>query len=467
MNIRSAALACMGIAVLATPAAESAVEEGRPLDEAIRDVIPVRDPGKVVPAVEEGSPLYEAIGDVIPVKDAGAVVARLRISPDPGFLDALIQVAEGKIGSLELGLPLFSFRGQDQEAELRTTASVVVDSGELAGDGRYLLSGHSTSRPGDLVVLVVSADTLDGRLTIDDRNYLIRNVGSDHFLLLLNPELLPLSAPPIDPKPSASPGTQHNPPHPHPDVKCNPEADKEISVLVLYTEEARLGAAKAASGGASSLDPAAADKIMRSDALSALGAANAALKHSGVTKTRFGILLNAELVQYVETHNGDRALHDLYSAGHSLHTAARQLRERPGMEANLVTLVIEHWPEACGVAPVMIDWDTHPDQTAYSVVRRDCLEGDHYSLAHELGHSMGSAHDRENAGLHGLFTFSYGYNATDTALSTVMAYPCPGCKRQKLYSNPYSTALGAAVQSGQFDNAQSIKRAACRVVNWK
>src|SRR5690606_15915096 len=45
-------------------------------------------------------------------------------------------------------------------------------------------------------------------------------------------------------------------------------------------------------------------------------------------------------------------------------------------------------------------------------------------LAHELGHLMGQAHDRDNAEDAGVHTYSYGYReSSSTGFHTIMAYP--------------------------------------------
>src|SRR5690606_26980492 len=46
-----------------------------------------------------------------------------------------------------------------------------------------------------------------------------------------------------------------------------------------------------------------------------------------------------------------------------------------------------------------------------------------YSLAHELGHLMGQAHDEDNAADAGVHPYSYGYRETSsTGFFTIMAY---------------------------------------------
>jgi hypothetical protein len=435
MNTRAALASFVGLALLAGPA--------------ISD-----DVGLL-------APLFSLEGNVEPVEGAGSVVARQPIATGSIPFDALAEFAAGRsAGVLDLSVPLF-----DEEVGVR------LDSVAHTGDDDFILSGHPITQPGGLVVLLVSEGRLAGRLNSGDQNYMIRKIGAAHFLLKLDPGRLPPHAPPTLPKPSPSQGVQDDaPPHAHTLTTCDPTTSKQISVQVLYTGAARDGAAADAqdssmSGGAE----------IRADALLALASANAALTNS-LASPRFKAAADPVEVAYSETGDGYRALQHLYKPGHPLYLAATGQRNG----ANLVALVIEHWEQACGAAPVMIDWNTHPDQTAFSVVRRHCLREGLYSLAHELAHSMGSAHDWEHAGVPGLFEFSYGYTAYQDKLSTIMAYPCPGCTREKNFSNPDVVFQGSGtpyLPSGvqcssadpecrPSDNAQSLNRAACQVVNW-
>src|SRR5690606_6139152 len=62
-----------------------------------------------------------------------------------------------------------------------------------------------------------------------------------------------------------------------------------------------------------------------------------------------------------------------------------------------------------------------------------------FSLAHELGHLMGQAHNTEDAGgVGGAHTYSYGYReASSTGFYTIMAYPSADTQIEAPYfANP-------------------------------
>lgn len=360
-------------------------------------------------------------------------------------------------------------------------ATVALESVTAVGRADFfLVSGRVIAPQVGQALLRISAGTLDARLTVGRAHYQVRGFGVEHYLLEVNPGVLPPEAPPTFPWPVPMQGDDDDT-HGHDPVNCDSGEPEPIRVLVLYTKAALQGAEDAAeviaAGSTAPADPAL--EIVKA-VQQALGWANAALENSGAS-TRFSAAIEAQEIAtgYFETGDGGKVLAHLYAPEHPLHKAARQ--QRDDHEADLVTLVIEHW-DYCGAAPVMIDWNTHPEQTAYSVVRRACLDIDHQSLGHELGHSMGSAHDRGNARVPGLFTFSYGYNEPDGKLSTLMAYACAGCERRPNYSNPNgkfdSEGSGPSYATGcpesppdpdcrPTNNVRSLDLAACRVAAWR
>lgn len=85
-------------------------------------------------------------------------------------------------------------------------------------------------------------------------------------------------------------------------------------------------------------------------------------------------------------------------------------------------------------------------------------------LEHEVGHTLGAAHDRENASRQGLFSYSYGnrFKVGDSEYRTIMAY-APG-QPISLFSNPnieyegVSTGVKVGARN-ESDNARTLNAA--------
>lgn len=167
----------------------------------------------------------------------------------------------------------------------------------------------------------------------------------------------------------------------------------------------------------------------------------------------------------------------------------RNARETYG--GDLVTLVRKfQTPEndGCGIAWLIgsersgIDAGDAP--YGYSVVSDGVdtdTDGKSYfcreeTLAHELGHNMGSQHDRlsatENGTLkYGVFAYSFGYktDATNGNFYTVMAYGDRGQVTYRVFSNPRIMTCGglACGVAEEADNARSLSQTMPIVANFR
>ncbi|WP_298579256.1 FG-GAP-like repeat-containing protein [uncultured Luteimonas sp.] len=108
--------------------------------------------------------------------------------------------------------------------------------------------------------------------------------------------------------------------------------------------------------------------------------------------------------------------------------------------------------EAFGYAVVSDGEDPSTDNNTYF-----CSD---YSLAHELGHLMGQAHDRDNAADAGAHSYSYGYREASTSgFFTIMAYPVgDGQVEAPYFANPAVRWQNRPTGTATEDNVRSMNQ---------
>ena len=156
-------------------------------------------------------------------------------------------------------------------------------------------------------------------------------------------------------------------------------------------------------------------------------------------------LVHLAQINYTETGDMSVTLADLRSNGDGKMDEAHSWRDTYGAD---VVSMISGDTNYCGIAYVMQNVSTSFAPYAFNVTSKLCVSS--HTMAHEIGHNQGNAHDRANAGVDGAYAYSYGHQHIDASNSsnnfrTIMAYSCSGasCPRIPNFSNPAVAHLGA------------------------
>ncbi len=317
----------------------------------------------------------------------------------------------------------------------------------------YIMSGTLNSDPNSSVLIVSTDGVISANFEFEGTQYQLRDNGQGIYQFeevdqTQFPEELD-----IVPDLSASTSDVFEP------LLDTTSADSGyiIDVLVVYTAAARSGA-----GGTTNM----------------LNLINLAVSETNTGYERSGIFSRMRLVHAAEinydeailtTSNGwGTALSQLTNQDNVI-DEVRSLRNTYG--ADLVVMIVNNMTY-CGIGWLMTPNYTY-DSVGNSLVSRACATG-YYSFAHETGHNMGAHHDRLNTGGGtAMYSYSFGYQASDSSFRTIMAYNCSaGCPRVNNWSNPDVLYNGKptgviSTASNSADNRLTLNNTAPIVSNFR
>jgi hypothetical protein len=292
-----------------------------------------------------------------------------------------------------------------KEGEERRSATEFTWIGKIVG------ARHSQ------VVLVVNNDDITGSIRFEGRLFRVRPVGDGiHAIQEIDLSMLSSECSVIPGGEPAKPGNRSPVP---------PESTTWIDVMVFYTP-----AAAAAAGDIESEIQLATDEL------------NITYANSGAAQRVR--LVHTEQVTYTESGSFSTDLGRLQGTSDGFMDNVHTLRDTYG--ADLVSL----WETTggAGIGYVMQTVSASFAPWGFNVVRWDLGVGN-FTFGHELGHNMGAAHDRANAGVNGAYSYSYGYQDPAENWRTIMSYNCPsGCTRIGYWSNPDKAHPGDGTPMG-------------------
>lgn len=389
----------------------------------------LRDPAPV------GLPSASATGE------AGALPPKVRQGRDrPVAINT--QLLRGE----RIGLNLFG------DAALVGERDRVVEE----APGRSVWIGHVQGEPASEVVLAFRDQALSGTVRRENGDlYEIVYQGNG----LHRVRQLDHAKTPPHPHPVAAGALPATPPAPgQPAIAADTASTAIVDLMVVYTPRARANA-----GGAAGIKA-------RID--NAVAAANQAYINS-LIDMRLRLVHTAE-VPYTETGNMSRTLYDLQKSNDGKMDVVHQWRNQYGADQ---VLLISADANYCGIGYQMSKLSASFSYYAFSVAHDDsryaCLSNQ--TLAHELGHNQGNAHDRANSTTPGIYPYSYGHRLCQSGgFRTVMAYPCSGAGTISYFANPSvawnGMALGidpAKSAANSAADAWSMMSARTTVANWR
>ena len=386
---------------------------------------------------EDGTSLNQGIPDLFGPPNS---LDQENLPGDTGILRERITTIDSNVllANEELSLNLF----ENVLFLAHRTRIVMLDSGGLVWYGK--IKGDDFSE----ITFAINGPIISGNIRAETSLYQVRFVSEGTISIRqIDPTSFPSELPPIIPIDLVEQEEGGLPPISNDDGSV-------VDILVVYTPDA-----SAAVGGSAAME-----NLINL----AIAETNTGYDNSGVNFDMY-LVHTAETVYSEASFNWSTTLSHLRNSGDGYMDEVHTLRDT--YSADLVSLIVNN-TASCGIGYVMQTATSSFASYAFTVVSKNCATG-YYSLAHETGHNMGSAHDRANASVVGVYEYSYGYQAPDEAFRTIMAYNCPGgCTRVNYWSNPdinyggqpmgviYTDPLAA-------DNRRSLNGTAYTVSNFR
>ena len=348
--------------------------------------------------------------------------------------------ARGQDGYTRFYLPL---DGGKEVVLLRTQPTIRTERG-------FTWRGEVEGTGERAVLMLWDDGHLSGFFGHEGRVFMVSHAsGEIHTMAEIDPGKLPPDHAPTSQNKLA--GSDPTPTHSEPNVSPFAEADRlalesktiTIDVMMLYTKNA---------AGLYIGDPA--------DLLElAIEQANDTFRNSGLGNIKLR-LVHIEGIDYEELD--DDQFNHLYRMvdGEGVFKNVRRLRNEKG--ADVVGLVL-HSPTGCGLSTRV----GAEAEEAFFVVHHACAAIT-YSLAHEVGHILGTRHDRTVDTNDTPFPYGHGH-INGSKWRDMMSYRegCGGCPRIPFWSNPRVLYRGEPTGTAASDNARLILEQAERVSNFR